>query len=581
MKSRLCRWFNNLKLEWKFFSVLLLASLLVFAGTQATTGLAHRAYDNALYESTIQLLNLFAQNVQGELDKVVDTSFNILADNVFQQELTRMHRSKYGSQPWLEARRGIRNRLTSLSLLSGDIISIRLRSEDGTDFSRSLAARSIPAALMDKYQDTARSAQGSERWVSDPSTPGSIYLVRDVREIAELTLDSIAMMALEVDMASVVKQSSSTLSAMNMPLLCAIDLNGDRVYASRDDLPDLSGLAERFVLHKVDGSTFFCVRYAPEGSAWAYTAAMSYDNIMNSIRFASGLATGIALLAFTLALALGSLLTSSILRHFRRLSQKYEAFARGSWQPGADLDLYANRHDEIAELHRQFDTMAMEHQRMIDDIYVKQQLLLEAQLRQLRAQIRPHFLYNTLESIYCLAEKNGDERIATMTNSLGQMLRKTLQDKRDMISVRDDIGIARDYLNIQLIRYGDQLRVEFDVEDAFMGNAIPAMTLQPLVENAVLHGAEEMLEECRIRVSAKKAGPYIDLTVEDNGPGMPEDTLEKLESGEMKPEGLGIGLSNIHKRLRLAFKDEACGLRIRRENNRTQVIVRVREEKIC
>ena len=216
---------------------------------------------------------------------------------------------------------------------------------------------------------------------------------------------------------------------------------------------------------------------------------------------------------------------------------------------------------------------------MIEEIYVKQQLLLEAQLRQLRAQIQPHFLYNTLESIYCLAEKGGDERIATMTAALGRMLRAALQDKRDIIPIGDDMKIAQEYLSIQLIRYGDQLRADFEIEEEFLSALIPAMTIQPLVENAVRHGAEEMLELCHIRVFCRRQGAYIDLTVEDNGPGMAEDTLEKLERGELRPEGLGIGLNNIHKRLRLAFRDEGCGLRIRREAGRTQVIVRIAGEE--
>ena len=113
------------------------------------------------------------------------------------------------------------------------------------------------------------------------------------------------------------------------------------------------------------------------------------------------------------------------------------------------------------------------------------------------------------------------------------------------------------------------------VEGDYLDAMIPAMTLQPLVENAVCHGAEEMLEVCEIRIYVLRAGRYIDIVVEDNGPGMDEDILEKLSSGEMQADGLGIGMSNIHQRLKLAFKDESCGLRVQRANGRTQVIVRI------
>ncbi len=569
------KWFSNLKLQRKFFAILLLALLLVFFGTLSISRITNRAYNDALYARTAQLLTLFSQNIQAELDNAVASSFSILADNVLQDALTRLRLEPMGTEEWIEARRTASERLMNISLLCNDITTIRLRSLDGTIFTRSISGAQIPLSLFYEQEKAAKAAHGREIWIPDPEASGALFLVRDVREIADLSLNSIAMLAMRVDMEKIVDRCCKVLSDMGMPLLCAIDLRGTRVYATQDNILDLDMGNRDFVLHNAGEETLFCVRYDMKGSEWTYIAALPYDEIMQSIRWSSGLSTAIAVAALALALGLGSLLTASILKHVKRLLNKYDAFAHDRWKPTPGEDPYQLRQDEIGELHRQFDHMAAEHQRMIEEIYVKQQLLLEAQLRQLRAQIQPHFLYNTLESIYCLAEQGGHAQIATMTAALGRMLRATLKDTRDLIPLSEDMRIAQEYLNIQLIRYGEQLQAEFRIEEEFLSVRIPAMTLQPLVENAVRHGAEEMLETCRIRLYCRREGRYVDLTIEDNGPGMAEDILEKLKSGEIQPEGLGIGLSNIHKRLRLAFRDEECGLRIRREDGTTRVTVRI------
>ena len=107
---------------------------------------------------------------------------------------------------------------------------------------------------------------------------------------------------------------------------------------------------------------------------------------------------------------------------------------------------------------------------------------------------------------------------------------------------------------------------------------IPAMTLQPLVENAVHHAAEEMLETCVIRISGHIVSRGIDMVVEDNGPGMDEDILAKLESGEVKPEGLGIGMRNIHRRVQYAFSDR-YGLEVRCEGGHTRILIHLPETR--
>lgn len=572
------KWFCNLKLQWKFFVILLFSLLLVFVGAMTTARMTEQTYTDALYERTMQMLMLFGQSVQAELDDVADVSFSVLADNVLQEKLSAYARNQDNYAIRFETHDEINKRLTNIFGLRNDITSLRLRAENGLYFTQTRNGKAVPGELFDRYRQAMLDARGRAIWAPDETATGSLFLFRDVREIKDLTLNSIAMIGIRVSMDRIVANCLQPLLQMDMPLLCAIDFQGTRVYASDERLLEMPDNGGGYWLHEMNGEVFFCAQHRPALSEWSYTAVLPYSGILHSLHRASALATSIAAGALVLSLILAWLLIASIVRHFKRLLSKYEMFARGELKPAGNRDPYRDRRDEIGELHRQFDQMAAEHQRMVEEIYIKQQLLLEAQLRQLRAQIRPHFLYNTLESISCLAQRCDDERIATMSIALGHMLRASLNDKRDMIQLRDDIAIAEEYLSIQRIRYRDQLSAEFLVEDEYLDVMIPAMTLQPLVENAVAHGAEEMLEVCEIRIFAEHAGRYIDIIVEDNGPGMDEDILEKLASGEMKADGLGIGMSNIHQRLKLAFRDENCGLRVQRVNEKTQVIVRILAE---
>lgn len=135
------KWFSNLKLQRKFFAILLLALLLVFFGTLSISRITNRAYNDALYARTAQLLTLFSQNIQAELDNAVASSFSILADNVLQDALTRLRLEPMGTEEWIEARRTASERLMNISLLCNDITTIRLRSLDGTIFTRSIPGR--------------------------------------------------------------------------------------------------------------------------------------------------------------------------------------------------------------------------------------------------------------------------------------------------------------------------------------------------------------------------------------------------------------------------------------------------------
>lgn len=578
--KKLLNMLQNISLKTKFIAILALTLVFALGSTFVTQGIIGRAYNDVLYERTVQLLTIFSQNIQAELEQAVSVSYAILGDNVIQSALSTLKSSNYRTEAWLQANQTINNRLMNISLLHNDIQAIRLEATDGTVFTRCINIQSIPIDLIRSNQQRAHEAAGREVWAADPNNPGILLLLRDIREVSELTLEPIASLAISVDLKKIVNHCCTLFEKQQMPLLCAIDLDDIRVYSSSADIPHLDIEEKHYQLLNIHDETYFCVQYSEPSTHWTYTAVLNHHKVMNSVRASTGLAILVALVTFAVAFILSSLLMMSFYKHIESLLKKFDYLAHGQWSAFLPLeqDPYQNRRDEIGKIHRQFDRMALDNKKMMEENYEKQKLLLEAQMHQLKAQIQPHFLYNTLESIYCLAISNGNEQIADMSASLGNMLRKTLKDTRDMIPLEEDLSIAQDYLKIQMVRYGGQLKANFEVDEQWMKVMVPAMTIEPLVENAVRHGAEQMMDTCTIHVTASSSGPYLDITVENNGPGMDEDILAKLERGEVIAEGLGIGLTNIHRRLRLTSHDDACGLTVYCSNGRNRVVVRVLKE---
>ena len=170
------------------------------------------------------------------------------------------------------------------------------------------AGIAVPPELFDLYEREINAAQGRAIWVPDESAPGSLFLFRDVREVKDLTLNTIATLGMRVSMDRIVENCVEPFVQMNMPLLCAIDFQGHRVYAADDRLLNLNGDAETYSLRELEGETYFCAVHTPASSQWTYTAALPYGEILQSLRSASSTAAVIAAVALVLALLFASLL---------------------------------------------------------------------------------------------------------------------------------------------------------------------------------------------------------------------------------------------------------------------------------
>lgn len=265
------------------------------------------------------------------------------------------------------------------------------------------------------------------------------------------------------------------------------------------------------------------------------------------------------------AAAMGGLFLGMLLyamRVARRITGPIEALSEKAEQFGSDRFSDAPVETDIAELRsldRNFDKMAGRISSLMEKQRQDQQSLHRAELELLQAQINPHFLYNTLDSIAILAESQREEDVIDMVTSLSTFFRNSLNRGEDIISLRSEMNQAKSYLEIQQIRYSDILTYRLSVPEEIQDCPVPKLILQPLIENALYHGIKNRRGRGLIEITGEEKDGEIFLRVRDNGAGMSREQLSQLQSGVYEEHHSGLGLKNVHQRIRL-YCGEPYGL---------------------
>ena len=237
------------------------------------------------------------------------------------------------------------------------------------------------------------------------------------------------------------------------------------------------------------------------------------------------------------------------------LSRKAQQFGSGDFTP-TPVDTHIT---ELQTLDTGFNDMARRVDALMSRQIEDQRSLHRAELELLQAQINPHFLYNTLDSIAILAESDRGEDVVTMVTSLSTFFRNSLNKGQDVLTLRTECQQVKSYLEIQQIRYSDILRYEISIPEELMDCVVPKLILQPLVENALYHGIKNRRGMGTIIVTGEAHEGDLLLMVMDNGAGMDEEQVRILQSGIYEDKHTGLGLVNVHKRIRL-YCGEGYGL---------------------
>lgn len=307
----------------------------------------------------------------------------------------------------------------------------------------------------------------------------------------------------------------------------------------------------------VEAKVIYTIQSLDKGHWRVVGVSFVQELISDSVRELAGI-----LMVAVAVILVATLIISAMLS--RVLSRPIQGLAAAMQQFEQDADNFAYKPvggaQEVQMLSDSFSHMVLKIQKLVDTVRSEEINLRKTELRALQAQINPHFLYNTLDSISWMCEQGKNAEAVQMVNALARLFRISISRGHELIPIRSELQHAESYLQIQSYRYKNQFTYLFEVEEGCLDYLCNKITLQPIIENAIYHGINGLVDEGCIRVCVSFEGEDIVFAVEDNGTGMDQEQIRAIMSKEHSDRS-GIGIKNVNDRLKIYF-GSGYGIRI-------------------
>lgn len=554
---RLKRFYLNLKIRWKIFLIIMFAAFIFSTLGIAAIRISFYIYDMQLYKNVEKVLNMYSVNIEKKLYEINNLSYNILKDKEIQRNLEVLKNDESIYAQFVAAN-NINNRLFAWhTSMNSPVLSIQIIGNNGIEFSSEVRPFKMDESRKSEIIKNAMEQKGKILWLGPSGQDKAIIQARVIRGISNLNLDTLGTLIIRVDPTELINLYRDFVPEYNSSFY--IISPTDIILGEKDDI-DLNNILH--YIKKNEG--YFITDFNKEEKLIIYRKSTDTDWIfINIIPYKSIYKQTIAvrtIVILSYIIVLGMLISisfrfsMSITKPIENLIKRMKIIENSDFENLSEIDPCDDfRKDEIGVLQKVFRLMIAKISSLIKENYVKQIQLKEFEYKALQAQINPHFLYNTLDSINWMAKLVGQQQIALMVKSLADLLRCSISKKEPVITMKEEIKILNDYITIQKIRYQERLDISVNIGEEFEDCLITKFTLQPIVENSINYGLEKKPGICRILIEARSLPDKIEITIRDNGPGIRKDTLEALRRGEIQPKGSGIGLKNINERLKLIF----------------------------
>ncbi len=554
-------------------------TLLFFIGAASAYKL-QKANMEYIFNQTNELLASYIERVDYVISDVDNLLYRIVTSNEIQQSGSALldNEKKYESSAYIRQIEiaNIMDQTRQIVSSNEAIISATFIDNHGNKDDVAITNYvTLPISTIEQIDTAARDAEGETIFMDvsdDANIPYTMIMARSIREKRNLSLEHIGTMILYVNIELLYKPvadlngGSLVLYNDDYSIKYILNNNDDLTF---EDLPTIE--ADSYVIMKIKSKTYFAIAPKKNNSMFNYALFTPYMTKFSSISHSFILFFAVYFLFLILAIIFGIHFSKRITKDLKSITAHMSSISQKDVAAVDSFDLTKLTDHDAIVMAEAFNTLGSHINELIEDNYKNEILIKETKLRVLQAQINPHFLYNTLNSLYWMAKSKKNDPAAQMISSLGILLREAISNEQMVVTVSKELDVLSHYFTIQKNRYENRLeniiRVCPDVENYI----IPKFSLQPVVENAITYGLENMLDTCIIEIKiCANANNTLICQVFNNGPAPEENLMEKLNSGQIQPKGHGIGLKNIDSRIKAIFGEE-YGVSIGRENDRTVV----------
>ncbi|WP_053372302.1 cache domain-containing sensor histidine kinase [Paenibacillus sp. FJAT-27812] len=584
---------GGMRMERKLFIVFL---LLITLPLSFIGYISYSNYSRSIEEKTIVYSTKMLENMMIRVDDYIEDMVRISSIPAYQNDIKQnliLSNSYYEQRQTaagdnnqlpddfdllLSIQRGIEGNISFINTIKRGANSVYIFDQYGNGY-YSTGGGGIRLNVKESYEkwrervDTSGGEAmlfGTQKYTSNLQSVKYAFTV--VRKVIDKSLKPLGMIAVDANI-SVIEDQMSELDKVTNGKSVIIDELGNVVYDSdkqrmatnilNDPTVGLATGTKGSFYFERDGLNRLYIYTTSPNTNWKVMTSIPVSELTKDavvIRNVTWIATIVTIIV---ALFISMVFSFALTNPLRKMMRLMKNVQEGDF----NVQFQVKYRDEVGQLGNQFNRMIVRIDHLIQDIYLMETKKKEAELHALQSQINPHFMYNTLESIRMAAELNDDQIAADMIAILGKLLRYSISDLHEEVTLEDEVLHMRNYVEMLNYRYPNRFQLETSISDDLWSYPIIKLVLQPIVENAIYHGMDDNKLLMRIEMSSERTAQGLWLRIKDDGLGMDEETLDRLNRSLAGAEEIvkrksgGIGLKNVNERIKLHYGN-AYGLKV-------------------
>lgn len=494
-------------------------------------------------------------NLENNIQKIEDINLQILTSQTIQDQLKIVNEEPLDTFGLQQCRQKIERELATEGLYASYVVSVSVISLEGIEFS--VKKEETIGTLFGFTEEEIYEANGTSLW----GLAGDTDRICVAKAILDFdTMKPIGYINIVYEnsyFSSILEDNSTEYSAASYIVNAQgrIMSTNNSPYQGTEFPMDIQILRkqDKAVYDMLNSTQAFYYVGDEMPNCWTLVQTVSVKEFYKNMKRRIIITALVVLAMLGISLLFVWIATLRIAKPTRELLESMKTLGKENRYPRVKVITQ----DEIGMIGTEYNRMAENIETLIEKVYKMELAQKQAELEFLQMQINPHFLYNALDTISWKALGEGNTDVSEMSIALAELLRATIK-KESFISLKEEMSTVKDYLYIQEQRFGDKISVDYQIDENLEDYQVPNFILQPLIENAIIHGLEPKVEKGKLLLRIKKQGEKLYFLIADDGVGMSEREIEILyEQCEENDTSKSIGIKNVYRRLILCYGENS------------------------